>query len=50
MKRLLLTLLALGWGIGLGYSLLAQAGPPQDNIIDGTQYPESYTPPPLPKE
>lgn len=43
MKRLLLALLLLG-GIGLSPSVLAQGGPPKDNIIDGERYPDGYTP------
>ena len=44
MKRLLFALLLIGGVIGWHSSVLAQGGPPQDNIIDGTLYPHGYTP------
>lgn len=36
MKRLMLVLFALSGIIGFCTSVLAQGGPPKDNIIDGT--------------
>ncbi len=44
MQRLLFTLLLLGGAIGLGTTVLAQGGPPKDNMIDGERYPAGYTP------
>ena len=46
-KLLWFTPLLLVWGIGLGSAALAEGGPPQDNIIDGTLYPHGYTPMPI---
>jgi hypothetical protein len=47
MKRFFLAILLLGGGIGWGSSVLAQGGPPKDNIIDDTLYPDGYTPMPI---
>ena len=47
MKSPIVTLLLLGLGAGLGSSVFAQGVPPQDNIIDGTRYPDGYMPMPI---
>lgn len=43
MKTLFRMLLLLG-GIPLAFSIEAQGGPPQDNMIDGERFPDGYTP------